>query len=379
MNRLILIVLLLTAIHIRPVFAQSGRLYLNIKTNHLLHEKYGMKYPVTFGVKLKSDVLNPKVLKWDSRLKKWNHLKESSSLDFYNGIETFRLDAKNNMLYISVAYPDNIDSIAVRITDETEKETEFEFQGFTKYYDNRTAAITASADDWESGNNKSALNACKIFRENHIWLTLGIITNGINDSGWLELQSEFDSGFIEIASHSATHPHIPYQYAAFEIAGSKIKLLSGLSLSGYFANSDREYLYCWIEPYGEADSSLTSALSLNNYLIDRSVQKYFDSLSVWNKDKQLYERLGFSVEMGNDMPSHSNTMLLNDRFDYVFNNHGVYHLNIHPEKVPWDTASYAVQHIKYISNRKDAWYAGLGLLYVYNLTINNSIVSVIRF
>jgi hypothetical protein len=361
-------------------FAQNADSFISIKTNHGLHQKFGLKYPVTLEFKLFSGQDHIVVSKWNSKTKKWSQLQQKRKTNFFNGIETYRLDLPKKLLYVSVSFEDESDSIAIKITGPYGIKIPFKYIGFTKYYDNRAASIIVSADDWEyASKNSLSLKAFHIIRSLNLWLTLGVISSSVNDADWNELQAEFDSGFIEIASHSFTHPHIPYVDADPEIAGSKTKILMRTKFSGFFASNNQEFLYCWFEPYGETDSLILPILAKSNYLIDRSVQKYFDSMSNWNKDIQMYDRLGFSVEMGDDLISHSNITLLNDRFDYVFSNHGVYHLNIHPEKINWKNDGFAVQHLKYISNRKDAWYVSLGLLYVYNLTIQNSTVLMIRF
>jgi hypothetical protein len=360
--------------------AQNADSFICIKINPELHQKFGLKYPVTLEFRLFSGQDHIIVTKWNSETKKWNQLQQKRKTNFFNGIETYRLDPPTKHLYVSVSFDDECDSIALKITGPYGVKIPYKYIGFNNYYDNRTAAITLSADDWEYGNkNSMSLKAFHIVRSLNLWLTLGIISSTVNDADWNKVQSEFDSGFVEIASHSFTHPHLPYINADQEIAGSKTKILLRTKLSGFFATKNQEFLYCWFEPFSESDDLNNPILSKSNYLVDCSAQKHFDSLSTWNKELQMYERMGLSAEIGDDLLTHSNITLLNDRFEHVLINHGVYHLNIHPEKINWNNEGFAVQHLKFISNRKDVWYVSLGLLYIYNLTIHNSTVRMIKF
>ena len=53
-------------------------------------------------------------------------------------------------------------------------------------------------------------------------------------------------------------------------------------------------------------------------------------------------------------------------FDSVYASGGIYQLLDHPSTKLWSTGGYFDQHVSYIANRKDVWYATLGELYLYH-------------
>ena len=73
---------------------------------------------------------------------------EKTSEDFFNGIDVVRFDYAENKAYVSIAFSDLSDSIFILITDEYENSVNAIYFGISKYYDNRDAVVTATADDW---------------------------------------------------------------------------------------------------------------------------------------------------------------------------------------------------------------------------------------
>ncbi|HQT90638.1 MAG TPA: hypothetical protein PL001_01265, partial [Candidatus Kryptobacter bacterium] len=77
---------------------------------------------------------------------------------------------------------------------------------------------------------------------------------------------QVDSGNVEVASHSRTHPNVPYADPPGEIGGSMNDILGSLTLPPPFSGGGREYVYTWIAPYGDYDSTVDSLLGVFGYL-----------------------------------------------------------------------------------------------------------------
>ena len=69
----------------------------------------------------------------------------------------------------------------------------------------------------------------------------------------------------------------------------------------------------------------------------------------------------------------------NAAFGTAYNNSGIYSLADHPYDGFWYEGSYLAQHIDYISNRGDVWYAAFGELYFYHFVQERGLVSISPF
>jgi hypothetical protein len=153
---------------------------------------------------------------------------------------------------VSIAFASYSDSIYVYFADSGGNQISTEYLGTTQYYDNRRVAVGVTVDDlgypspWGVDNNDFS-NITKAFADAKIWWTGGIVTTDITD--WKSLQDSVDSGFYEAASHSRTHPGVPYYDYSSEINGSKTDILRNLNLNPLYAKGNQQYLWCWIEPY----------------------------------------------------------------------------------------------------------------------------------
>ena len=87
----------------------------------------------------------------------WSQIEEKTSDDFFNGIEAVRYDYDNSIAYVSLAFSNVSDSIIVKITDGQADNIAVTFSEISKYYDDRVAAVTATADDWAGWSNESLL------------------------------------------------------------------------------------------------------------------------------------------------------------------------------------------------------------------------------
>jgi len=242
------------------------------------------------------------------------------------------------------------------------------------YYDNRKAAVTVTADDWTDNTWQQFEAMSNMLTAKKMSFTGGVETRYYPN--WTQIQHWLDQGYLEVASHSRTHPRLPYGSYDSEIGGSKQDILSNLTLPATFSFGGTEYVLTWIEPYGESDSSVRQKLGEYKYLTARKVD-IDDAWATWDSDYGLFDRIGFSMRM--EPPCKGgvdNVTILNSKFDNVYNTGGIYHLMTHPRNVNWTAGEYADLHTSYISNREDVWYVSFGLLYLYRWIDTQNVVQV---
>jgi len=251
------------------------------------------------------------------------------------------------------------------------------YSTIAEYYDNRRAVVTLTADDWNGYNKEYFEDMCSMLTQKRIYHTAAIITNDAEFGlpNWTQIQSWIDQGYTEAASHSRTHPHIPYKDYNSEIGGSKDDLTGNLTLPSMFSFNGNKYIYTWVEPYGDSNNIVRKKLGDYGYLIDRKYSvSSDDGWAGWDSTNTLFNRIGYSIEMGRDHTK--STATLNDRFNTVYNAGGIYHLLCHPSRVDWRLGGYADSHTDYISGRLDVWYVNIGLLYLYRWIATQDIVKV---
>ncbi len=240
-----------------------------------------------------------------------------------------------------------------------------------EFYDNRKAVVTLTADDWNKYCEQAFEDMCSMLNAKKIYHTGGIITSQYPN--WTQIQHWLNQGYTEAASHSRTHPHITvYDYDS-EIGGSKDDIIDNLTLPPIFSFNDNEYVYAWIEPYGESDSTVREKLGSYMYLSDRDVTAD-TGWAEWNSTNGLFNRIGYSIRMGSD--GISDTTTLNNMFDSVYNAGGIYHLMCHPTSVNWGPGGYADSHTDYLKERLDIWYVNFGLLYLYRWIATQDTVQI---
>jgi len=250
------------------------------------------------------------------------------------------------------------------------------YEGIAQYYDNRKAAVTISFDDWAGSGEKYEAGLAMLTRK-RLYYTAGIITKATNIN-WTEIQRWLDKGYMEVGSHSRTHQHIPYTDYDSEVGGSKADIMGNLTLPALSSFNSTEYVYTWIEPYGQSDSSVRQRLGIYGYLADRTVFSEANGWATWDNYNNLFNKVGYTVEMGNPplWQGTHDAAKLNAKFDQTFNTHGIYHLIFHPNWVDWTPDAYADNHTTYISHRPDVWYVSFGNLYLYHWTATRNIVEV---
>ena len=194
------------------------------------HIDYGLSYPITYEFSLPSNSSNLYAYRKHKMNEEWSQIEEKTSDDFFNGIEAVRYDYYNSIAYVSLAFSNVSDSIIVKITDGQADNIAVTFSEISKYYDDRVAAVTATADDWAGWSNEKFINTCENFRNLNLWLSCAVITDIYDPTVWADIQEQLDLGNIEVVSHSRTHPYVPYQFLESEVLGSKQDLIEYLDL-----------------------------------------------------------------------------------------------------------------------------------------------------
>lgn len=360
--------------------------YFILSVNHEKHDDYGFTYPVTYQFSILSDSSNLKAFKRYSEYAIWVQITEKTGEDFFNGVEAVRFDYDNDKVYVSVAFSDEGDEIFLKIVDQWGNPV-VTYDGITKYYDNRDAAVVFSADDW-CGNSFIDLKfqqASDMFTSKKIWLSAAIITQGYRNDRiwgdqpppiWGHIQDKIDKGYIEVVSHSRTHPHTPYINYDSEVEGAREDIVNNLTLPSLYKSGTREYVWGWIAPYGDFDSTLAAKLGEYKYMSDVSgpMDDKGGDFPSWDPDNALYEkwnRWEINIEIEQITLSK-----LNSEFDERTNAGKIYHLGFHPWRLDFSEGSKIDQHTDYVKGRNNLWYVGHGALMIYHYVEDQDIVTV---
>ena len=329
------------------------------------HIDYGLAYPVTYEFIIPSGSDNLQVYRRFQATQDWSQMVEKTAEDFFNGIEAARFDYDDNMAYISIGFSEFSDSILIKLTDNDGNTIDATYSSMSQYYDNRDAAVTATADDWAGWVNDKFVYTCQIFRSFNLWLSCAIVTNVGDPNTWIDIQTQLDSGYVEAISHSRSHPYVPYDDVEGEVLGSMQDIIDNLDLPAHNSYGIREYVYAWVAPYGEYDDAIDSMVSVAKYLVPRLYYGNEHGFSNWNQELYKYDPVGVSREVGPLWVGTTDTADLNNTFNEVLLDGGVYHVMCHPNVIEWDQ-DYPWIHLEHISNRNNVWYTGFGHLYAYH-------------
>ncbi len=369
---------------------------LTIVTQAQFHQQYGLTYPITYQIDFASGLTGLKVNEKHLLSEPWVLVPEKNPGDLFDAIEAVRFDYATHTAYISASFNSQSDSLFLELVDSLNNPVTFSYGGISKYYDNRKAVVTISSDDWSDFNAVNISPIMYLFRSRGLYLTAGIITDPQYCSGvtWNPLQSELDSGYVEAASHSRTHPPTPYSNPVSEIIGSEQDIKQHLVLPSLFSSNGTEYIYTWIAPYGDYDYTVDSLLGVGGYLDARlyanldttspRIYYYGDStLTNWDDTSNHFDPFFPTVELGAPSWGGGDTSLasLNRLFDNIVSTGDVYHLMFHPQVIISDKdKGYLINHLNYISGRSNIWYVNLGHLYLYHLlqeaNLGNSVTAV---
>jgi peptidoglycan/xylan/chitin deacetylase (PgdA/CDA1 family) len=366
---------------LRLHYTLSGGLAVVIPAG--IHQQYGFAIPVTYKIGIPPGSGNLVAYERYSSADAWAVIPTKTDTDSFNDIQTVRFDYVNNIAYASAAFSPNSDTLFLNFTDQSGTTITPAFEGISKYYDNRRAVVTVTADDWSDwvvtdGRFTTLLD---LFRSYGLYTTVGVITQDCSDQTWHALQMQVNSGKVEVASHSRTHPNTPYKDPSGEVAGSRSDILNSVTLAPPFRSGNSEYVYTWIAPYGDYDSTVDSLLGTSGYLDARlyanldttspRIYVYGDStLAAWDESRSHFAAFLPTVELGAPSWGGGDTSLasLNNLFDTVAAKGDVYHLMWHPQVIFDDRGkSYLTGHLSHISGHRDIWYANLGVVYLYHM------------
>lgn len=341
----------------------------------MIHEDYGVAYPLTYIVTFPDGIPASKCQKRTSSNAAWIEILEKDSTDFFNGIEAVRYDRFNNRAYVSAAFGADSDTLQLIFQDGMGNPVSAHYEGLTPYYDNRKAGVICSADDWASWFDSYFVEAIPIFRDHNLWVSVGIISEGCTASTWQHIQEQLDLGMVEAASHSRNHPHVPYSDADYEVSGSKEDIIEYLDLPAGFRKGEKEYIYVWIAPYGEYDAEIDTLVAENKYLMSRMYSSGDYDFPAWVEDLSFYGAAGMSREVGPFWEGSTDLTDLNGSFDTAYEQGSIYHLMCHPHVLTQQNIwgqDYIWSHLTYVSNRHDVWYASVGQAYLYHLMQDDS-------
>ncbi len=343
-----------------------------------IHVDYGLAYPMTYTLAIPSASADLTAYRKFSAGQEWGSIPAKTAHDLFNGIEAVRFDYANKLVYLSVAFAPASDSIYIKIENHAGQTVPLEYQGLSRYYDNRDAAVTVTADDWHRHFDQQFLYALSIFRKHNLQVATAIVTEWCDAQTWRHIQTQLDSGNVEAMAHGRNHLYIPYPDPAYEVTGAKTDIIENLTLPGLFRNGEREYVYVWVAPYGQYDDQIDALVSANQYLVSRLVYFEEQGFSFWEQEKKKYAPVGVTREMGPLWGGSNNLVDLNRAFDTAIAARGVYHVMCHPHVLAdgeW-SKPYTREHLSYISNRENLWYVSMGHLYLYHFLQDEAAIPV---
>lgn len=361
------------------ISVQEGSDYeISIAVLPQIHADYGLSYPMTYRFAIPSGSAALSAYRQFSATEEWRRMTEKTSDDFFNGIEAVRFDYAANLAYLSAAFASATDSIYLKVATPAGQNVPLEYRGISRYYDDREAAVTVTADDWHRHFDQQFLYALSVFRKHNLRVATAIVTEWCDAQTWQHIQTQLDSGNVEAMAHGRNHLYVPYPDPAYEITGAKSDIIDNLKLPDLFRNGEREYVYVWVAPYGQYDDQIDALVSANQYLVSRLV--YFDEqgFSSWEREKKKYAPVGVTREMGPLWGGSNNLVDLNRAFDTAVAAGGVYHVMCHPHVLAdgeW-SKPYTHEHLSYISNRKNLWYVSMGHLYLYHFLQDEAAIPV---
>jgi hypothetical protein len=348
------------------------------------HEKYGLAYPLTYVFEIPQGPARLRAFRRYTRGDEWSQVPEKTAGEVFNAIEAVRFDYEGGLAFVSVPFSESSDTVQVVIRDSGDRSIATDYLEIAEYYDNRHVAVTITCDDWQSSSDTHFVRMCGICRERRLWLTVGIISEGMRDDlwygnttgpDWSLIQNELNKGFVEPAAHSRTHPHISRDSIDIvgEICGCKQDILDNLSMPELNRNGSIEYVYSWIEPHGWFGKLHPDILGECGYICDRGKLFIQSEFAPWDSINSIYGRIGVTAGMGKDLVT--DLEWLNNQFEDVCESGGIYHLYCHALQLDYRPGSYVFRHLDLISNRADVWYVGFGHLYVYHYMKERDVVT----
>ncbi len=344
---------------------------LSVAIQPLFHAQYGCAYPLTYTFDIGGAAGGLEASSRHSSADPYVALPGRTAGDLFNAVDAVRFDYAAHVAYLSASFSIASDSLFLMITDSLGNPFPSRYTGISRYYDNRRAAVTVTADDWADWTEPWYPSLLGIFRRHGLYVTAGVIT-GTGNTGrftWQGIQNQVNLGNVEIAAHSRTHSPTPYAQPDSEVLGCE-RDIKYLALPPLFASSTGGCVYVWLAPYGDYDASTDSLLGVGHYLVARLYTYQQSPMSAWEDAVSHFAPITPTIEIGAPSWGGGDTSIssLNGMFDSIAAGGGVYHFMWHPQVIITDTAlPYFVNHLNYVSGRPDIWYVNLGHLYLYHM------------
>lgn len=343
------------------------------------HARYGLSYPITFVFDIPIGSHNLTAQYRYQLSDAWQALPNRQAGDSFNGISAARFDETQWRAYISARFSTMVDTLYLRVVDETATPVVLNYRGIARFYDNRAAAVTLSLDDWADYMIDPIEYATGLLADLGLYHTVSVITGSVTD--WNRLQLRINTGYTEAAAHTRAHPcdaqgYLDYGGYDDQINGSRLDLLSDLSIS---------QVTVFAQPCGYEDSGVRQAVVNAHFLVDRDYETNPGvgqiDFAVWSDDgayAPLFPTYVVYVAPGRWEGNGSPADLAeaNAAFDMVYAAGGIYHFTDHPSFALWQPNSYLHQHLQYIAGRSDVWYVSLGALYQYHFVQERNVVTV---
>lgn len=335
-------------------------------------DTYGFYYPVTFTFTFPAG--SSSLEAWYSyNSTDWSQLPERQGGAFFNGEDAVRFDYAGNRAYVSVGFKGHT-SLYIKITDSQSHAVETTYLQVAKYYDNRRCAVTSHHDDYGIGGGHITL--IEEFQKRKLWYGCAVVTGYAN---WTSLQSQVNEGYVEVQSHSISHPNISRlsdSQAWNQIKGSRNAILNHISNMPY-----GQYVLVFVFPFSDIKDRERNYVGKAEYLVSEADGNRHGQYMGWYVTTYNGEAHGVfpachTTSMGSELVDKGdddgdgiiNGMdadFLNMKFDESYSSGGIYELGSHPKWVQ-ASASYCQIHLDYISGRKDCWYAPLGHMYAHH-------------
>ncbi len=236
------------------------------------------------------------------------------------------------------------------------------------YYDDRHAGVIVTGDDWTDSNDPAFVTVSNLANSLKFIFSPGIITGGLSESTWQNIQTAIDSGYVSPISHSVNHDNTDGN----EPSLSLLHLVGNLTFPWQNTFNDSEYMVGWIEPGGSISVAQIGNLTTSNYLVDRELARPYAIEYDW---AQFNHTLGYYYDLQPTTQADNGSYdecyspsFLNSIFDTTYAKGGIYHLYSHPSGANYgltDGGNY-YEHLEYIGNRNDVWYVGFGQAYMYH-------------
>jgi hypothetical protein len=345
------------------------------------HGIYGLWYPVTYIFELPIGAAELNAQYRSDVGQAWQNLPSYAAGDFFNGINAARFDYANRRAYLSVGFESTSDRLYLRVLDNGGIPVTLRYLSMARLYDDRHAGVTISMHNWANYSLDLLPAATSALAARHLYHTVGVLTGWF--TGWADVQTAVNAGYTEVGSKTRTHPCSAAGFLTFgydwEIGGSHDDIRDHLTFRGQPYNS-----VAYFHPCGYEDAETRAAMIRSHYLVGRDYitgpSSDYD-FTTWDSDgafqsmfaTYVIERTGLWTPPTGTLQG---LLEANAGFDSAYAVGGIYHLHIPPHVDDWAEGNYYDQHLDYIANRSDVWYAGWGWIYMYHYMQSLGVVTV---